>query len=63
VKLLLDKFGKVYGLKIDPSDEGLIPVYEADVIVDQTEAGPVVRLTIPVTLAQLPQLYKVDEGT
>ena len=63
MKLLLDKNGRVYALKLEPEDEGLNPVYEADVIVDQTEAGPVVRLTVPVLLAQLPHLYKLDEGT
>ena len=60
MKLLLDKEGRPVCLRVPEGET--VPVLEFDLVLDQTPAGPVLRLVVPVTLAQLQELFEV-EGT
>jgi hypothetical protein len=58
MRIILDKTGSpVY---LDAQGES-IPVAEADLVMDQTDLGPMLRVMIPLTAAQVVELFEREE--
>ena len=56
MKIHLDEKGRPIYLKSSES----IPVLEFDLIMDQTEQGPVLRLVVPLTRTQAAELFELE---